>query len=186
MSATADPALERFLAGVERRALAVAEYALGNRDDALDAVQEAMLALVRRYAARPPDEWAPLFYRVLESRVADLRRRRVVRERWRSWLGRHDGDDGEDDESWANLADPAAPDPLRGVEQARFGRALDAALRALPLRQQQCFLLRAWEGLDVAATARAMGCSEGSVKTHYARATAALRVRLGEHWSERP
>lgn len=181
MSAADPAALDRFLASVERRALAMAEYALGQREDALDAVQEAMLTLVRRYATRPADEWAPLFYRVLESRIADLRRRRNVRERWRAWFGGGREDETNED-PWAQIPDPAAPDPLLAVDDARFGSALEAALKALPLRQQQCFLLRAWEGLDVAATARAMGCSEGSVKTHYSRATAALRARLGPHW----
>ena len=182
MSPVDPAALDRFLASVERRALAMAEYALGQREDALDAVQEAMLTLVRRYATRPPDEWAPLFYRVLESRIADLRRRRGVRERWRAWFGGGREEQTSED-PWSQIPDPAAVDPALAVDDARFGGALDAALKALPLRQQQCFLLRAWEGLDVAATARAMGCSEGSVKTHYSRATAALRARLGPHWS---
>jgi RNA polymerase sigma-70 factor (ECF subfamily) len=170
--------VERFLAGVERRALRMAELATGNRDEALDIVQDAMLVLVRRYAGRGADDWGPLFHRILQSRIRDWYRRSRVRNRWRAWLGADD----EDDDPLAALPDPGArrPEDLLGHERA--GAALEAALRALPLRQQQAFLLRAWEGLDVAATAAAMGCSQGSVKTHYSRAVHTLRNLLEDHW----
>lgn len=174
--------LESFLANVERKAFRIAQIALRHEDDALDAVQEAMLRLVRHYARRPAAEWAPLFYRILENCVRDVQRRRSVRARVMSWL------------PWSGADDDAAADPL---EQAADGaplppvqaqadetlRALEVALAALPARQRQAFLLRNFEGLDVAATAQAMGCSEGSVKTHYFRAVQALRARLGEHWT---
>jgi RNA polymerase sigma-70 factor (ECF subfamily) len=171
--------LERFLAGVEKRAYRMARIATSNSDDALDIVQDAMLKLVEKYADRPESELGPLFHCIMQSRIRDWYRRSSVRNRLRSWLG---SDDDEED-ALQLVADPAGRSPEE-IVAARDGiEALDAALQTLPLRQQQVFLLRAWEGLDVRDTARAMNCAEGSVKTHYSRALAALRVKLGEHWS---
>jgi RNA polymerase sigma-70 factor (ECF subfamily) len=174
--------LDRFLKDVERRAFRIAEIALRNPDDALDVVQESMIQLVRSYAERTAEEWRPLFYRILQNRIRDWQRRRRTRGRVFAWWT---GGISEDDAA----ADPidAAPSPDAGpdgrLEQSQAMGALEAAVAALPGRQQQAFLLRTVEGLDVAATAVAMGCSEGSVKTHYFRALQALRERLGEHWT---
>jgi RNA polymerase sigma-70 factor (ECF subfamily) len=140
-----------------------------------------MTSLVERYAARPPAEWAPLFHRILQNRIRDWARRRALRDRLRAWLGRSDDVDAPD--PIAELADPDGRDPADSAAQAAAARRLEAALRALPLRQQQAFLLRAWEGLDVAETASAMRCSPGSVKTHYFRAIQGLRARLGDEWT---
>lgn len=175
-------ALSRFLAGIERRAYRMAQISTGDADDALDLVQDAMLKLAERYALRPEAEWTPLFYRILQSRILDWHRRNKVRNRLRAWFGTHASEDDDPDDPLENVPDVHAPDPARQVATKRAAQALDKALRTLPLRQQQAFLLRAWEELDVAQTARAMGCSEGSVKTHYSRAVHALRKQLGEHW----
>jgi RNA polymerase sigma-70 factor (ECF subfamily) len=170
--------IERFLASVERRAYRMAEIATGNRDEALDIVQDAMLALVRRYGERPAAEWGPLFQRILQSRISDWRRRRTVRRRVLVWLGRGEAEEDERGDPLEALPDPAGRGPDRELERERLGERLEAVLRRLPPRQQQAFLLRAWEGLDTAAAAAAMGCSEGSVKTHYSRAVATLRGHL--------
>jgi RNA polymerase sigma-70 factor (ECF subfamily) len=169
-------ALDRFLRGIERRALRIAELSTRDREDALELVQDAMLAFARSYAHKPEADWAPLFHRVLDSRILDHHRRGQVRRRWRVWFGRDADEAGED--PLEQVADPAEPGPLLRLADGETRVALDAALRALPLRQRQCFLLRVWEGLDVAQTASAMRCSEGSVKTHLSRALAALRARL--------
>lgn len=174
-------ALDRFLAGVERRAFRMAQLATGHDDEALDLVQDAMLKLVERYGTRDEAEWGPLFHRILQSKIRDWYRRTRVRSRWRLWLGA--ADDGEDAaDPLEAIADPTATTAEHQLKVKDAAAALDEALRALPFRQQQAFLLRAWEELDVAQTAAAMGCSEGSVKTHYFRAVQTLRKRLGNHW----
>lgn len=171
-------ALERFLRDVERRALRMAELACGNRDNALDLVQDAMFGFVRHYSAKPPDDWAPLFYRVLDSRLNDWHRRQRVRGRWIFSFARDDDEDLLD--PLEAIADAAEPGPFGRLADGEASAVLETALRELPLRQRQAFLLRIWEGLDVAATATAMRCSDGSVKTHLSRALIRLRRRLGE------
>lgn len=177
-TSSTEAALDRFLRDVERRALRIAELGCGSRDVALDIVQDAMFGFVRSYATKPAADWAPLFHRVLDSRITDWQRRQRVRGRWFTRLGFGGADDDEAD-LLAAVPDPAEPGPGGRASDDEATRALDAALRALPARQRQAFLLRLWEGLDVAATARAMRCSEGSVKTHLSRALATLRQRLG-------
>lgn len=154
----------------------MARIATGNEDDALEIVQDAMLKLVQRYADRGEQEWGPLFHRILQSRIRDWYRRSKVRNRLRVWFG---GDD-EDDNPLENQPGPRSETPLHQLEEGRFGSELERALNALPNRQQQAFLLRAWEGMSVEETAAAMGCSAGSVKTHYSRAVHALRKQLEE------
>ena len=174
-------ALNQFLAGVELRAFKIAQAALRNEDDALDAVQDAMLQLARAYADRPEPEWKPLFYRILENRIRDMQRRRTVRGRVMSWLPLRTEDEDEEPDPVAQAQSPE-PQPLRRLELDEAVGALEKALGELPRRQQQAFLLRTLEGLDVAGTAAAMGCSEGSVKTHYFRALQALRAQLGDFY----
>ena len=167
--------LDEFLAGVERRAFRVAELALGHREAALDAVQEAMIRLLR-YRSRPAPEWTPLFWGILRRQLADRHRRNAVRRRVLAFLGR----EGDAPDPLELLPDPNE-DPARRLQQEGAWAALGRALRALPRRQRECYLLRELQGLDVAATAAAMGCSEGSVKTHLSRALQALRRQL-EDW----
>lgn len=165
--------LEAFFAGIGARAFRFAEAGLRQRDDAMDAVQDAMLKMLG-YRDRPAEEWPPLFWSILRSRIIDLQRRRSFRLRW--MLPQSDRDeDGAID--WAD----AAPDPGRAHDNREGYATLVAALRALPARQREAFTLRVFEEIDVAGTARIMGCSEGSVKTHLSRARAALQQKL-EGW----
>ncbi len=175
-------ALDRFLAGIERRAYRIAQMALRNEDDALDVVQGAMLRLARNYGQRPSEEWQPLFYRILYNGIRDAQRRRTVRSRiFALWPGSSRDGDEEPNDPYEHVAD-GAPEPSARLMAAEAMEKLESALGQLPARQQEAFTLRCLEGLDVAATAAAMGCSEGSVKTHYFRALQTLRAQLGEVW----
>ncbi|XZG70890.1 RNA polymerase sigma factor [Chitinibacteraceae bacterium HSL-7] len=164
--------LSTFLASVEQRAYRHAWLALRERDAALDAVQEAMMRLSERYGERDPAEWPLLFQRILQNAIRDSWRRQRVRNWWQSlW--------GEDEDPDAFVAS-SEPGPLQQLEQEQQRARIEAALTQLPVRQRQAFLLRYWEGFDQRETAAIMGVSEGSVKTHASRATAALRVLLGD------
>ncbi len=174
-------ALDTFLAGQERRAYRMAYLATSRQDDALDIVQDAMLKLVRRYAKRDATEWPALFTRILQNAITDWHRRETVRRRWRQWFSRNEDEEQQED-ALEQVAQPGTHQPQDRVMQDGAMRKLDEVLRKLPVRQQQVFLLRQWEGLDVAQTADAMGISQGSVKTHYSRAVHRLREELEEHW----
>jgi RNA polymerase sigma-70 factor (ECF subfamily) len=171
--------LDKFLLSVQSRAFRIAQIATGNTEDALDLVQDAMFKLVEKYADRQQNEWTPLFYRILNSRIYDWHRRNKVRNRHRSWL-RNAEDEAVDPIQTA--PDPRGRSPEAETQTDQSMERLQQALHDLPLRQQQAFLLRAWEGLDVRQTAAAMSCAEGSVKTHYFRAIHSIRKQLGEHW----
>ena len=174
--------LNQFLAEVERRALRIAEIAVRDRDEALDLVQDAMIKLARSYADRPGDEWPPLFYRILQNGVRDWHRRQKVRNRVMVWFG-HGASRDDDYDIAATAPDPAGRTPDEQLQTHEAMQRLEVSIQELPGRQREAFMLRTFEGLNVAGTAVAMGCSEGSVKTHYSRAVHSLRDKLGDHWS---
>jgi RNA polymerase sigma-70 factor (ECF subfamily) len=171
-------ALNHFFSDVERRAFRIALISSGDREDAHDIVQDAMLKLVQRYAQRPSAEWPLLFHRILHNRLTDWHRRAKVRRQLTRWFGWDNGQGAE--EAVELLPARAAYDPLQQCTQEERIERLETALSHLPLRQQQSFLLRIWEGLSVKQTAAVMGCSQGSVKTHLSRALARLREQLGD------
>jgi RNA polymerase sigma-70 factor, ECF subfamily len=166
---------------VEKRAFRIAEIATGNRDDALDILQDAMYKLVQKYAQRNPQEWGPLFQTILQSKINDWYRRQAVKNRFRVWF-KFDSE-GEQVDQLQGMEDRAALTPERQTGADRSIEQLERVLSSLSPRQRQAFILRVWEGMDTAQTANIMKCSEGSVKTHYSRAIHLLREQLGEHWS---
>lgn len=177
-------ALNTFLSGVEKRAYQMANIATRNPDEALDIVQDAMLKLVEKYAEKSEDEWRYLFFRILQSRITDWHRRQKVKlavikcVKPFSNLDREFEPDEAHDTFEQTVPTSGMGQPDSELERFAQINALKKALEKLPLRQQQAFLLRLWEGFDVRQTALAMSCSEGSVKTHYSRAVHALREHL--------
>ena len=166
----------------------MAVIATGNREDALDVVQDAMLKLAQKYSDRGQQEWGGLFHRILQNTILDWHRRQKVRNSWRSFLEltglrkNTDEIDSTPGTGEPNEFRPAADNnPALKLINERTIEALDSALNRLPLRQQQAFLLRIWEGLSVEETAAAMECSPGSVKTHLSRALNTLREQLEDH-----
>jgi len=165
--------LEAFLSAMAPRAFRFAELGLRHREDALDAVQDAMLKMLA-YRDKPAAEWTPLFWSVLRSRIVDLQRRRAFRLRWLLPESAREAPEAVD---WSE----PAPDPAQAHSGREAWTRTADALAALPRRQREAFTLRVLEELDVATTARVMGCSEGSVKTHLSRAREALQRQL-EDW----
>jgi RNA polymerase sigma-70 factor, ECF subfamily len=159
-------------------------FAVRNEDAALDVVQDAMLKLAEKYAEKPAAELPMLFQRILQNTIHDHFRRQKVRNTWTtllSALGKGDEKDDDFDPLETLAAKPDSnqpPDPADRVQQSQTVAIIEQALARLPGRQREAFLLRYWEELDVAETAAAMGCSEGSVKTHCSRAVHALAEML--------
>lgn len=170
--------LDAFLASVERRAYRMALLATRQPADALDIVQDAMLKLVDRYRHAPNAEWPLLFQRILQNRILDWHRRQTRSKRWFVFAAPVNEDAEAEEDTLANIADTREQDPPELLARANDMATVLKVVEALPLRQQQAFLLRAWEGLDVATTAAAMVCSEGAVKSHYFRALQTLRAAL--------
>lgn len=173
-----------FLAEVERRAYKQALFAVRDEHVALDIVQDSMTKLIEKYAAKPPEELPLLFQRILQNTIRDFYRRQKTRSLWTtlfsSFTSKQENDDDDYDflETLRVKAKSNFDDPHAQLEQAQLVNLIEKAIETLPARQREAFLLRYWEEMDVTETATAMGCSEGSVKTHCSRATHALATIL--------
>ena len=158
----------------------MALIATSRHEDALDIVQEAMFTLAKSYAEKSSEEWPALFFRILQNKIRDTYRRQSVISKlffWQNSLTDHD------EELFTHDADDSQQEPSGFMQNQQLGTDIDQALKQLPLRQQQTFLLRTWEGMSVKQTAEVMQISEGSVKTHHSRAMDALRQSLKHCYS---
>lgn len=158
----------------------MAFYAVSDTDDAMDIVQDSMLILAKKYLQRPTTEWRPLFFRILQNKIKDCYRRRQSRGKLFSMFNRLRDDDDVAVDVVDLHAGPDTEQPDSKLLQELSAEAISDAVATLPLRQQQAFLLRSWEGLSVEQTATAMSCSQGSVKTHHSRAIQKLRAALAD------
>jgi len=168
---------------VERRAYKQALYAVQNEHAALDIVQDAMIKLAEKYGSKPAAELPLLFQRILQNTIRDYYRRQKVKNArftlFSSLAPKNDSEEYDPLESLQDNENPSAPaGPDESLQQRQVIALIEHALTKLPARQREAFLLRYWEGLDQAETASAMGCTEGSVKTHCSRATHALAETL--------
>ena len=176
--------LSDFLASVERRAFKQAAFALRDDHAAMDIVQDAMLKLADNYADRPVAEYPMLFQRILQNTLRDYWRRQKVRNLWTTLLSSFGGQGDDDDRDPLEMLGAGADsqeEPFAQLERSQTIAIIEQALHKLPARQREAFILRYWEDMDVAETATAMSCSQGSVKTHCSRAVRALALTLEKH-----
>jgi len=165
--------MEAFLVDIEKRAYHMAAFATGSHADALDLLQDSMIKLVTKYQGKPSKEWKPLFYKILQNRIRDWHRHQKVKNLLFFWKN-----DEVDDWPPTNIDDSVLDTPEKNLAKDQQQGAALEHLKKLSPKQQQCFLLRSWEGLSVADTADIMQCSQGSVKTHYFRAVSKLRKMM--------
>jgi RNA polymerase sigma-70 factor, ECF subfamily len=175
--------LSDFLKSVEKRAFKRSIYHVRDEEAALDIVQDSMMKLAEHYGDKPPNELPMLFQRILSNCTLDYFRRQKTRNALFSNMSDFEspGDEGDFDllETYAasdtSQQSESAEDSTR---RAQILREIEKEIIELPARQREAFLMRYWEDMDVAETAAAMGCSEGSVKTHCSRAVQALGKAL--------
>ena len=176
--------LSDFLSGIEQRAFKQAVYAVRDDDAALDIVQDAMIKLAEKYGDRPAAELPLVFTRILQNRIHDWFRRQKVRNAWVtlfSNMGKK-SDEGDDFDPLESLSAPddseIHQDGAQKLEKSQLLQTLESEITKLPVRQREAFLMRYWDELSITETAKAMSCSEGSVKTHCSRATQSLAKAL--------
>lgn len=175
--------LSEFLKSVEKRAFKRSLYHVRDQESALDIVQDSMMKLAEHYGHKPAAELPMLFQRILSNCTLDWFRRKKARNALFSNMSDFEfaGEDGEFDlletldvQNDSNQTESAES----STQRAQTLREIEVEIQELPARQREAFLMRYWEELDVTETAAAMGCSEGSVKTHCWRAVQTLSKAL--------
>ncbi len=175
--------LSDFLKSVEKRSFKRALYHVRNEESALDIVQDSMMKLAESYGDKPAAELPMLYQRILSNCTLDWFRRNKTRTALFSNISEfeHGSDDGDFDllevmsDAQGTTQTESAQD---ATQRAQTLREIETEIQQLPLRQREAFMMRYWEEMDVTETAEAMGCSEGSVKTHCSRAVLALARAL--------
>ena len=173
--------LSDFLESVERRAFKRTAYAVRDDHAALDIVQDAMMKLAEKYGDKPIAELPMLFQRILQNTMRDYWRRQKVRNLWTTLLSSFSGsaENSEDRDPLETIdVEDDSDEPSVQLERSQTIKIVETALQKLPTRQREAFVLRYWEEMDVAETAKIMGCSDGSVKTHCSRAVHSLAIEL--------
>ncbi len=175
--------LTEFLKSVEKRAFKRSVYHVRNEESALDIVQESMMKLAEHYGDKPAAELPMLFQRILSNCTLDWFRRNKTRNALFSNMGEFEAsDEGGEFDLLETLSDDAQTPQTESAQDAtqrtQVLREIEKELQQLPVRQREAFVMRYWEEMDVSETALAMGCSEGSVKTHCSRAVHALSTAL--------
>lgn len=165
-----------FLLDVEKKAYRMALLSVGGHADAIDLVQDSMFKLAVKYENKPAQEWKPLFYKILQNRIRDWQRQQKLKNLMFFWKPAEA--EGQDEE-WPAAESSERERPEQALSTSQQQDLVLKELAMLSEKQRQCFLLRSWEGLSVIETASIMGCSQGSVKTHYFRAVNKLRTALG-------
>jgi RNA polymerase sigma-70 factor (ECF subfamily) len=174
--------MEEFLKSVEKKAFRMIQIATGYTDDALDLLQDSMMAFVRKYSNKDESEWKPLFYRVVQNRIRDWHRREKLKKLFFIPMSnKRDSPDNHPDPI-ESMEDHKTINSFTILKTSQAMKKLNDVLKKLPTRQQQVFLLRSWEGLSIKETAKAMGCTQGTVKTHYFRAVIKLKQELEGVW----
>lgn len=175
--------LSDFLKSVEKRAFKRSVYHVRNQEVALDIVQDSMMKLAEHYGHKPVEELPMLFQRILSNCTLDWFRRQKTHNALFSNLNDFEGANDDEDFNLLESLDLAGETEQAESAETRTERKqtlleIENQILQLPARQREAFLLRYWEELDVAETAAAMGCSQGSVKTHCSRAVHALSTAL--------
>ena len=172
--------LSDFLKSVEKRAFKRSVYHVRNEEAALDIVQDSMMKLAEHYGDKPVAALPMLFQRILSNCTLDWFRRQKTRNALFSNMSDFEvaGEDGDFDILEALHSGESSESAEDSTRRAQILREIEIEIQGLPTRQREAFLMRYWEEMDVAETAAAMGCSEGSVKTHCSRAVQALSRAL--------
>jgi RNA polymerase sigma-70 factor (ECF subfamily) len=187
---TNQASLNDFLANVQTKAFHIAYGALWDQETALDVVQESVMRLVEYYRDKPEKDWPALFRTILNSKINDQRRKRMLAQAKRkllslTGLGLADAASDEqmlEAELPSRQHEEGFSDPEAEVTAGELKLHIEQALVTLAERQRQVFLLREQLGLSIRETAEALGCSENSIKQHHFRALRALRGLLSEVW----